>query len=291
MWVAITAVATILSCDKALFFIALCSGWEALSGIGPSCEGFRFLGVTLLILGAVIMINTFLCLLSASPDWQMVPRLFWIAVLTAFAIFAVAVSSNGGGKLIPGRPYKEYRVEWYSKWMQHKVNDAHHWDTYYKTAIVQAHVCTKFSTQFELDILDAIHTRKLTPFQSSCCMPPEDCGFNFTSPTVWVKPESGNYTDMVDCNRWDNDPNTLCYDCQTCKAAFLQDVTTQYFISGMALFASPLKEWLAILGCGFLCGIMMCVGTLCETIIGDLRRCFGRGVASSGDDYIPIEGI
>ncbi|KAL2922716.1 Tetraspanin-9 [Bienertia sinuspersici] len=110
-------------------------------------------------------------------------------------------------------------------------------------AIVEANLGNKFSKEYEFDTLDVIHTKMLTHFEAGCCVPPEDCSFNYTSATIWIKPENGNYTD-VDCNRWDNDPNTLCYGCQTCKAAFLQDVTSNYFMSGIILLCVAAPKFL-----------------------------------------------
>uniref|UniRef100_A0A803MBX9 Uncharacterized protein n=1 Tax=Chenopodium quinoa TaxID=63459 RepID=A0A803MBX9_CHEQI len=150
------------------------------------CPGFRFLGITLFIIGFCMM---FILYCANVPDDSSDHNLpislclssFMLLLLLALGIFALAVSSEGGGKSILGISYKQYYVESYSKWMQNK---------------------------------------------SGCCKPPEECNFKYTSPTVWVKPESGNYSN-VDCNNWNNDPKTLCYDCQSCKAALLQDVSDQ----------------------------------------------------------------
>lgn len=71
--------------------------------------------------------------------------------------------------------------------------------------------------------------------QSGCCEPPKDCNFNRTSSEVWVKPENGTtmtYSN-IECNKWDNEPNTLCFDCESCKAGFLEDVTSNWFWLGI----------------------------------------------------------
>uniref|UniRef100_A0A803L0C3 Uncharacterized protein n=2 Tax=Chenopodium quinoa TaxID=63459 RepID=A0A803L0C3_CHEQI len=190
-----------------------------------------------------------------------------LLLLLALGIFALAVSSKGGGKSIPGILYKEYYIESYSKWMQNKVHDARNWENCYKKVIVnKEHVCTKFGKKYKQDSLDKLHKRNLSPYESGCCKPPEECNFNYTSPTVWVKPENGNYSN-VDCNKWDNDPKTLCYDCQSCKAALLQDVTSHWFFTGVFL--------VVMLGLLFLLGI----GCFVIAIISD---------RSSSEDYSRI---
>ena len=42
---------------------------------------------------------------------------------------------------------------------------------------------------------------------------------------VWNKPmtTNGNYTNNPDCGVWDNDPKKLCFNCDSCKAGFLED--------------------------------------------------------------------
>lgn len=50
--------------------------------------------------------------------------------------------------------------------------------------------------------------------QSGCCKPPTSCNYNMAT-TVNQDP---------DCYRWNNAPNLLCYECDSCKAGVLEDV-------------------------------------------------------------------
>lgn len=50
-------------------------------------------------------------------------------------------------------------------------------------------------------------------FQSGCCKPPSSC--NYMGTTLVQNP---------DCYLWRNDPNGLCYDCDSCKAGVLEEV-------------------------------------------------------------------
>lgn len=54
----------------------------------------------------------------------------------------------------------------------------------------------------------------------------------------------------VDCSRWSNDPQTLCYQCDSCKAGFLDDAKKDW--SFAALF--PI---LALIGL-IVCQVVVC---------------------------------
>ncbi|KAL2926352.1 Tetraspanin-7 [Bienertia sinuspersici] len=230
----------LLLIEYATLSVAIGAGSNLLEGISSSSTGFRFLGVTLVVIGVLLLILLFLSCAKFNFSVELaltkcacysVPLLI---VMGALGIFALVVSTKGGGESIPGIAYKEYHVESYSKWVKNKVNDAHNWENHYKKVIIKKHVCKKFGREYKFDSLDSFHKRKLSPLESSCCKPPEDCNFTYSTPTKWVKPENGTYSN-ADCNRWDNNPTTLCYDCQSCKAGFLQDVTTFYYYTGIVL--------------------------------------------------------
>ncbi|XP_074315021.1 tetraspanin-8-like [Silene latifolia] len=190
-------------------------------------------------------------------------------ILLCLGFFALVVSIPGGsGKSLPGIEYKEYELSSYSKWLQNRVNDAYLWENYYKNTLIKDNVCSNMTTKYRFETLDGLHLRHLNPFEvcfhfllslvfisrcniwltlirirseymlksliliSGCCIASEECGFNYTSPTVWIKPKDENYTNM-DCYKWSNDPSTLCLDCQSCKAAFANDVAEYWFYAGI----------------------------------------------------------
>ena len=63
--------------------------------------------------------------------------------------------------------------------------------------------------------------------QCGCCKPSNDCNFTYQSPTFWKKTEGVVYSNP-DCNAWDNNPNVLCFNCQSCKAGLLQNLKTDW---------------------------------------------------------------
>uniref|UniRef100_A0A803L0C5 Uncharacterized protein n=1 Tax=Chenopodium quinoa TaxID=63459 RepID=A0A803L0C5_CHEQI len=67
---------------------------------------------------------------------------------------------------------------------------------------------------------------------AGCCKPPLDCNFSFSSPTIWIKPSNGTYSNP-DCYEWENDPKKLCYNCQVCKLGYVQELKKAWTISGI----------------------------------------------------------
>lgn len=51
--------------------------------------------------------------------------------------------------------------------------------------------------------------------QSGCCKPPTACTYNVATMMMTQDP---------DCYRWNNAPNLLCYECDSCKAGVLEDI-------------------------------------------------------------------
>ena len=62
--------------------------------------------------------------------------------------------------------------------------------------------------------------------QSGCCKPSEQCQFTYVSATNWTK--TAGTKPNPDCQRWDNAPNKLCFDCQSCKAGLLDNVKSAW---------------------------------------------------------------
>ncbi|GLJ14854.1 hypothetical protein SUGI_0241620 [Cryptomeria japonica] len=125
----------------------------------------------------------------------------FILLLFSFIVFAFLVSNGGAGQVVLGRGYKEYRLSNTSNWLQKRVSSI--WNEIQR--------CHQDST-------------KLSPIESGCCKPPTSCGFVYVNATFWTSTTGGgNLTDM-DCGRWSNEQDELCYDCNSCKAAVLANL-------------------------------------------------------------------
>ncbi|KAL2940288.1 Tetraspanin-7, partial [Bienertia sinuspersici] len=187
-----------------------------------SIEGFRFLSETIFVIMIALVCFTkiSIALTKLGADNRVIYLFLYfvlplLLLMFALGVFALAVSGKGGGEPVPGRTYKVYRLESYSKWMQNKVNDIHIWESYYKKAILN------------------------NEWFSGCCEPPQECNFNHTNPDITLIATSANVNySNDDCNQWDDNLQTLCFDCESCKAGFLEDVTDGWFSVGVLLVVS-----------------------------------------------------
>ncbi|GJN28157.1 hypothetical protein PR202_gb16247 [Eleusine coracana subsp. coracana] len=70
----------------------------------------------------------------------------------------------------------------------------------------------------------------LSPIESGCCKPPLSCEFTYVNQTTWTPKVPAGALAMVttsvdnDCGRWSNDQQTLCFQCDSCKAGVLADI-------------------------------------------------------------------
>ncbi|KAK7411177.1 hypothetical protein VNO78_02609 [Psophocarpus tetragonolobus] len=194
------------------------------------CE--KWLETPLMVLGAFLLIVSFLGLVGA---WCRVTWLMWlylfvmfllILLMLAFTAFVFVITNKGAGKALSNRGYKEYRLGDYSNWLQNRVNDSDNWNRI-QSCLKDARLCSDFHTKFKNDNVQQFYAENFGALQTGCCMPPDNCKFVYQGPTVWNRPEGGNHTNP-DCNAWSNDPNVLCFSCESCKAGFLQNLKTEW---------------------------------------------------------------
>ncbi|XP_068644387.1 tetraspanin-6 [Aristolochia californica] len=186
--------------------------WMARSS--TTCESF--LQTPLLVLGFVVLVVSLAgfvgaCFNVAWALWvYLVVMLLLIATLLSFTIFGFVVTSHGGGVPVPGRNYREYHLEDYSSWLRNRVRDPANWSKI-RSCILSSSTCAKLSLWTPLDYLE----RDMSPIQSGCCKPPTSCSYGSTEIMAAQDP---------DCMKWNNAPGLLCYECDSCKAAVLEDV-------------------------------------------------------------------
>ncbi|KAK7304127.1 hypothetical protein RJT34_15192 [Clitoria ternatea] len=191
------------------------------------CE--RWLERPIIVLGVFLLVVSLAGLLGACCR---VSCLLWlylfvmfllILVVFAFTIFTFLVTNKGAGQVLQDRGYKEYRLDDYSNWLQKRVNNTHNWNRI-RSCLQSGRLCSTFQTQFANDSAEQFFAENLSALQSGCCKPSNDCNFTYQGPSTWKKPEGhANYSNP-DCNAWENDPNVLCYNCQSCKAGLLQNI-------------------------------------------------------------------
>ncbi|CAO2829212.1 unnamed protein product [Amaranthus hypochondriacus] len=100
-------------------------------------------------------------------------------------------------------------------------------------------VCADFQNKFGDDTQHQFLSRDFTPIQSGCCKPPLECSFSYSSPTIWMKPENGTYSNH-DCYEWDNNPKKLCYNCDVCKLGYAHELKNAWTISSFVVIVACL---------------------------------------------------
>ncbi|CAI0394160.1 unnamed protein product [Linum tenue] len=132
-----------------------------------------------------------------------------IVLLFCFTIFAFVVTNKGAGQVLSGRGYKEYKLGDYSNWLQKRVTSGKNWNKI-RSCLVDGKVCSKFNETYLSDTVEQFYTER----QSGCCKPSDECGYTYTITN------SSN----PDCAAWDNQPDVLCFNCNSCKAGLLDNL-------------------------------------------------------------------
>ncbi|KAI3886177.1 hypothetical protein MKW92_017887 [Papaver armeniacum] len=189
--------------------------WMARSS--TTCESF--LQTPLLVVGFIVLIVSLsgfigACFNVAWALWvYLVVMLVLIGTLLSLTIFGFVVTSEGGGNVVTGRMYKEYRLQDYSSWLRTRVQDHNSWRAI-RTCILGSKTCSKISTWTPLDYM----SKDMSPVQSGCCKPPTSCDYAAAT----LVPQD------PDCYKWSNSPAFLCYECDSCKAGVLEDVKSSW---------------------------------------------------------------
>nr|GMD37031.1 tetraspanin-6 [Ipomoea batatas]GME02194.1 tetraspanin-6 [Ipomoea batatas] len=184
--------------------------WLARSS--TTCE--KFLQTPLLIIGFIILVVSLTGFIGACfhVAWALWLYLFVVLLivlaLLGFTIFGFVVAIPGGAAAVPGRAYREYHLGKYSAWLKDRVRDPRSWTTI-RACILGSKTCASVANWTPYDFL----FRDMSPIQSGCCKPPTSC--NYAGAVMAEDP---------DCYRWSSDANLLCYECDSCKAAVLEDV-------------------------------------------------------------------
>uniref|UniRef100_A0A0E0RFK0 Uncharacterized protein n=1 Tax=Oryza rufipogon TaxID=4529 RepID=A0A0E0RFK0_ORYRU len=77
----------------------------------------------------------------------------------------------------------------------------------------------------------------MSPIESGCCKPPSSCGFTYVNGTTWIPTPAAAGAPAaatnVDCSRWSNNQQTLCFQCDSCKAGFLDDIKKAWSLDAL----------------------------------------------------------
>ncbi|GMI89138.1 tetraspanin8 [Hibiscus trionum] len=202
--------------------------WLSREGV-TECE--QFLDKPVIVIGAFLMIVSLAGMIGACCRvtwllWLYLVVMFLLIVLgIVFTIFAFAVTNKGAGETLSGRGYKEYRLGDYSNWLQKRVTDGKNWNKI-KSCLADSKVCTDFHDKYLNVSVSEFYQEHLSSVQSGCCKPSNDCQFDYVGPTNWTR--GAAVSTNPDCNLWDNNLDTLCFNCQSCKAGFIDNLKSSW---------------------------------------------------------------
>lgn len=141
--------------------------WLSLNG-STQCE--RFLDKPMIALGVFLMV---IAIAGVVGSCSRVTWLLWfylfvmfflIIILCCFTIFAFVVTSKGSGETIPGKAYKEYRLEAYSDWLQKRVNNGKHWNNI-RSCLYESKYCTHLDLFSGNESVSAFYKQDLTALE------------------------------------------------------------------------------------------------------------------------------
>ncbi|XP_077236753.1 tetraspanin-8-like [Tasmannia lanceolata] len=224
-----SGLSNILKFIAILLCIAIMAGgiWEIMR---PSTHCEKILERPITLLCVFIWVMSMTSLIGCCCD---VPSLFFVSFIITyhlfvlflwFSLFAFVITNNGAGEVVSGRGYKEYRLGDYSNLLQNRVSNTNNWKMI-SSCLKDNKVCHSLQ---DSNLTQAqFYEKNLSPIQSGCCKPPTSCGFTYVNANVWQKPGANTTFSDADCNTWGNDKNTLCYNCQSCKAGILANFKRQ----------------------------------------------------------------
>ncbi|KAJ7003631.1 hypothetical protein NC653_008746 [Populus alba x Populus x berolinensis] len=161
--------------------------------------------------------------LATEPDNSCVKILQWPVIILGMLILKVALAGFVGGHRVPSRAYLEYRLDDFSGWLRRRVHSSYKWNRI-RGCLSSSNTCAELNQSYHMaqDFFNA----HISPLQSGCCKPPTECGYTFVNPTYWISPI--NIATDMDCLKWNNDQNQLCYNCDSCKAGLLANLKREW---------------------------------------------------------------
>ncbi|GBG85438.1 hypothetical protein CBR_g40080 [Chara braunii] len=224
----------------ALLFVGLSGGgiWPAKAA---ACDHF-LTTVIFVITGGIFFTGVVICC-SEEDNWCILCpagclKMLFVLLLLAIGIFAFAVSKDGGAQSVVGSGYKQFDLDGYSTWLRHRVRNEAVWKSI-KGCIMKREECQQL-----------LHARpdkttrvvKFNDLQSGCCKPPDICRFtviNQSESTYAPPPDasSSSLSDALDrdpdCRRFVVDGDEKCFECDSCRAAFLETLRRRWRIVAM----------------------------------------------------------
>lgn len=220
-----------------LISIPILGGGIWLSTKANTTDCLKFLQWPIIIIAVSIMVISLMGFAGSCyrQTWLLQVYLFLmfiiIVALIGFIVFAFAVTDKGEGQVIVNRGFLEYKLSDYSGWLKQRVQDSSYWSKI-SACLRDGHACKgmrKFGRDRATGMLvpetpEMFYTRNLSPIESGCCKPPTACGFTYINETIWNPTAGVMQVTNVDCTKWSNNQQMLCFQCDSCKAGVLASI-------------------------------------------------------------------
>ncbi|CAK9144119.1 unnamed protein product [Ilex paraguariensis] len=157
----------------------------------PDNECVRWLRWPVVFAGVLILLVSLLGFVGAYWNKQSLLALYLcfmailIVLMLVFLVLAFVVTRPNGAYVVPGRGYKEYRLEGFSSWLRDHITSSDNWGNL-RACLAASQVCPKLSQDYiSAEQFFAAH---ISPLQSGCCKPPNICGYQYVNPVMWINP-------------------------------------------------------------------------------------------------------
>ncbi|KAL3824701.1 hypothetical protein ACJIZ3_020730 [Penstemon smallii] len=197
--------------------------------VKPDSTCQRVTRMPLLIVGAALLLISVAGLIGSCCRvsillWLYLFVLFVMIIgLIIFTLFTIIVTNKGVGRALSNRGVGDHRLGDYSRWLQKYVVNAKNWDEI-KSCLVEVKLCQTIQGGMDEDF----YKQKMSHIQSGCCKPPSYCGLEFENATSWRMPRNGPAVPDPDCRTWSNNAKQLCFDCEACKTAILDNIKREW---------------------------------------------------------------
>lgn len=149
--------------------------WLASKADNECTHYFRW---PVVILGALILLVSLAGFVGAYWNRQglLALYLFCMAVLIVLLlivlVFAFVVTRPDGGYSVPGRGYREYRLDGFSSWLRDHVTNSGNWNKI-RTCLAESNVCGRLTQNYVSP--DQFFAAHISPLEASSVLPIATC--------------------------------------------------------------------------------------------------------------------
>ncbi|XP_049367296.1 tetraspanin-12-like [Solanum verrucosum] len=198
------------------------------------------LGLFMLVVSGLILVDSF-CR-SGTFISRICSISLYLIILGQFclSLFVVLVTNRNVSRILFGRDgnYSHYLLNKY-------VLNTENWEPI-KRCLVDCKFCEPPTET------DSYYKYIFPVTQSSCCQPPTYCGLEFHNATYWTMPKAGPAVAGNDCKIWSNVQSELCFNCQSCRTPFLDELHFEWKLCSIACFVFSLVFY-------FVCSVQWCI--------------------------------